>query len=221
MPLRLENVTKTWREPDGSERCVLDLPELRLRSGTQLCLVGTSGSGKTTLLNIIAGIVRPTTGHVYFEGADIAQMTELQRDEFRARNVGYVFQTFNLLQALSARENVAIALSFAGVRQREALQRADELLDRVGLSHRSGARPAQLSVGEQQRVAIARALANRPQVVLADEPTANLDEENGVAILDLLRETTAEEDSVLLLVTHDAQVRARFEDVRELEEIQR
>ncbi|MCB9832598.1 MAG: ABC transporter ATP-binding protein [Planctomycetes bacterium] len=221
MAIKLEDLRMTWREPDGRERHVLDVPLLEVPDASQLCLVGHSGSGKTTLLNVIAGIVRPSAGRVFVGGEEISAMGEAQRDLFRARHVGYVFQTFNLLQGLTAVENVMLAMSFAGVAARPARERAEHLLDRVGLSERRRARPATMSVGEQQRVAIARALANRPMVVLADEPTANLDERNAAETIDLLRETTSEENSILLLVTHDAEVRDRFDDVRELREISR
>ncbi len=219
MPIRLEKLKQSWRDPGGDERLVIDLPLLEVPDASRLCLVGHSGSGKTTLLNIVAGIVRPTAGRVLVGGEDLTAMSEAARDGFRARNIGYVFQTFNLLQGLSALENVMLAMSFAGVAARAARERAEGLLERVGLSHRRDAKPAAMSVGEQQRVAIARALANRPQVVLADEPTANLDEENAAETIELLKETTSEEHSILLLVTHDADVRRRFDDVRELKEL--
>ena len=219
MTIKLSNVIKTWRVPGQPDRTVLNLPTFVAEEGDRICLVGYSGSGKTTLLNIIAGIVMPTEGQVSIGGQEITTMAEPKRDLFRAQNIGYVFQTFNLLQSLSAVENVQLAATFSGMPKNEATNRALELLRRVGLEHRLDAKPSRMSVGEQQRVAIARALVNRPQIVLADEPTANLDQDNGDEVIELLKETTVEEKSILLLVTHDQQVHGHFEDVRQLKEL--
>ncbi len=219
MRIRLQDVKVTFRDTQGHDVPVLDIPDFQVDAGHQVCLVGGSGSGKTTFLNTLAGIVVPTAGRVLFDDTDVARLTEARRDRFRARHVGYVFQTFNLLQGLTALENVALPARFAGVRRAAARARAAELLDRVGLSHRAGARPGTLSVGEQQRVAIARAVINRPTVVLADEPTANLDVDNGDQVLSMLKEAASEAESVLLLVTHEPRVQEHFEDVRELGEL--
>lgn len=219
MAIRLEDVTKIWRDGTGAERRVLDIPRLDLADGDQVCLVGGSGSGKTTLLNVIAGIVAPTSGAVLHDGVDIARMAESKRDKFRAANVGYVFQTFNLIQGLTATENVRVAAGFGPAGGRGSADRAKELLARVGIEERMNALPARLSVGEQQRVAIARAVVNEPRVILADEPTANLDEDNGDAVLALLREVATEQGSILVLVTHETRVREMFEDVRLLAEL--
>ncbi len=219
MSIELSNLRKEWEHPSGVRRTVIDLPRFLAQQGDRICLVGHSGSGKTTLLNIIAGIVRPTAGSVIIGGQDLFALGESQRDFFRAQNIGYVFQTFNLLQSLTAMENVMIAASFAGMGLKEARTQGTELLSRVGLSHQNDTKPAKMSVGEQQRVAIARALINKPQIVLADEPTANLDQENGTEVLELLKETTVEANSILLLVTHDLEVQNRFDDVRILAEI--
>ncbi len=219
MAIELKDVTKTWSVPGQPDRTILDLPSFVVEEGRRLCLVGHSGAGKTTLLNIIAGIVAPTTGEVIVGGQNIAALAESRRDKFRAQNIGYVFQTFNLLQGLSALENVQLAATFSGMPPSSGKSRALELLKRVGLEHRLQAKPSRMSVGEQQRVAIARALVNKPQIVLADEPTANLDRENGGEVLELLKETTIEEHSILLLVTHDLEVQRHFEDVRHLQEI--
>lgn len=221
MGFKLEDVTMTYPEPGGGSRKVLDIPGLEVGDGRQVCLSGHSGSGKTTLLNILAGITLPTTGRVVYDGEDITRLSEHARDRFRARNVGFVFQTFNLLQGLNALENVQVAAGFAGRRGRAVRERAAGLLERMGLQHRAHARPAALSVGEQQRVAMARAVVNHPKVVLADEPTANLDEAGGDAVLEVLREVVSEEAGILLLVTHERRVQERFEEVLPLKELSR
>lgn len=210
MAIHLEDLRVTFRDPRGEEVPVLNIPELTIDDGEQVCLVGGSGSGKTTLLNVLAGITQPTAGKVCYGAVDIAALTEAERDDFRAKHIGYVFQSFNLLQSLSALENVALAGTFGGLSRSESAARARRLLERVDLAHRLHARPGTLSVGEQQRVGIARALINKPNVVLADEPTANLDERRSDEVLALLEEIVAEEDATLVLVTHEARVRDRF-----------
>ncbi|MAB90587.1 MAG: ABC transporter ATP-binding protein [Planctomycetes bacterium] len=228
MDITLEKLTVVFRDRSGAAVPVLDVPSLTIRAGQQVCLVGGSGSGKTTLLNTVAGIVVPTTGQVLFDDAgddkialDVASLSEAGRDHFRAQHVGYVFQTFNLLQGLTALENVSLPAHFAGRKQSEARERARSLLDRVGLSHRLDARPGTMSVGEQQRVAIARAVINEPTVVLADEPTANLDVANGDEVLGLLKDAASESESILMLVTHEPRVQEHFDDVRPLHEVSR
>jgi putative ABC transport system ATP-binding protein len=184
-----------------------------------MVLVGRSGCGKTTLLHIIAGIGRADSGTVKIDGFDLGLMTEAECDHFRAQNIGYVFQTFNLLPGFSALENVLLGMGFAGGRADGP--RARGLIERMGLGHRMRHKPAALSVGEQQRVAVARALANRPRLVLADEPTANVDTGHQQQILDLLRETCGEEKIALVLVTHSPEVSAQFTRVEHLEQFNR
>jgi putative ABC transport system ATP-binding protein len=186
---------------------VIDLPRLELAGGEQVALHGPSGSGKTTLLHLIAGILEADAGEIRIAGEPMTGRSELQRDRLRAASIGYVFQTFNLLQGYTALENVLLPMALAG-RVDEARARA--LLDRVGLAQRLDHRPAQLSVGQQQRVAVARALANRPALVLADEPTGNLDPASGGAVLALIREVCRESESALLLVSHDRDVLGEF-----------
>jgi putative ABC transport system ATP-binding protein len=198
----------------GERRSALRIGNLHVAAGAKLCLVGNSGSGKTTLLNILAGVLVPTAGRVRLGERDLFSSSESERDRFRARNIGCVFQTFNLLQGLSALENLTLAQRFAGVAPALARRRGLELLQRLDLSARSHARPAELSVGEQQRVAIARAVSKRPSLVLADEPTASLDDENASAAIELLLEAC--QDSTLIVVTHDARLQGRFDDVRSL-----
>ena len=217
--LHLQNVKKSFKQPNGDISSVLDVREYRLETGEQAVLVGKSGGGKTTLLHIIAGITKPDTGTVNLGGIDIAKYSESGRDRIRARKLGYVFQTFNLLPAFSALENVTLGMTF-GTGKRD-VARAKQLIDRVGLRHRMHSKPSTMSVGEQQRVAVARALANRPSLLLADEPTANVDPKNQQEIINLIKETCAEENIAMVLVTHSLEVSEQFSRVDKLEEINR
>ena len=198
---------------------ILDIASFRVAAGEQMVLIGRSGSGKSTLLYVIAGITSADAGKIVIDGIDVGRLSEVARDRFRADKIGYVFQTFNLLPAYSALENVLLGMTFS--RGRADPARAKNLLDRVGLSHRMSHKPAQLSVGEQQRVAVARALANKPKLVLADEPTANVDAGHQQQIVDVIRQTCAEEDVALVLVTHTAEVAEQFDRVDHLEEFNR
>jgi putative ABC transport system ATP-binding protein len=219
MSLDLNNVLKTYREPDGNVLTVLDIERFQIAPAEQVVLVGASGGGKTSLLNIISGISVPDRGSVTVDGLEITRLPEAARDRFRAERIGFVFQTFNLLPAFSALENVLLGMSFSG--KRADAKRATQLLERVGLGQRMTHRPPQLSVGEQQRVAVARALANQPSLLLADEPTANVDVKNQNLILDLIREACAESKVALLMVTHSPEVAARFPRVDRLENFNR
>jgi putative ABC transport system ATP-binding protein len=183
--LELRNVKKSYREPDGGRLPILDIRSYDVAGGEQLALVGKSGCGKTTLLHTIAGITRADEGEIRIDGIDIAVLSEPGVDKVRAAKVGYVFQTFNLLPGFTALENVLLGMTFA--RGRKDASRASNLLQRVGLGHRATHKPGALSVGEQQRVAVARALANKPSLLLADEPTANIDPRNQKKIVDLIR----------------------------------
>jgi putative ABC transport system ATP-binding protein len=219
MSLVLKDVRKAYREPDGRLLPILNIPEFRVETGEQVVLVGASGGGKTTLLNVIAGITSPDSGTVTIDGIEITRLHEVGRDRFRAQKIGFVFQTFNLLPAFSALENVLLGMSFSGkVVDR---RRAAELLDKVGLSKRLTHRPPQMSVGEQQRVAVARALANKPSLLLADEPTANVDVANQQTILDLIRTACQENNVSLLLVTHATEVANQFSRIVKLGDVNR
>ena len=187
MSLLLENISKSYREPDGGSLPVLEIERFEMSRGEQMALVGASGGGKTTLLNVISGITSADSGRVIIDDTLVSEMPEPIRDRFRAERIGFVYQTFNLLPAFTALENVLLGMSFS--RGRVDRHRALELLESVGLSHRLNHRPGQLSVGEQQRVAVARALSNRPSLLLADEPTANVDLANQQTILELIRQT--------------------------------
>lgn len=213
--LHLKDLRKSFVEPNGDVLPILDVREFHLGAGEQAVLMGRSGSGKTTLLHVIAGISRPDSGVVQIDGVDITRLPEAGRDRFRADKLGYVFQTFNLLQGFSALENVMLGMAFANGRADQG--RARSLLDRVGLGHRLSHKPAMLSVGEQQRVAVARALANKPKLLLADEPTANVDAGHQQQIIDLVRSTCREEGVALLLVTHTPEVARQFDRVEQLE----
>ncbi len=215
--LLLEGVKKSYTEPNGHVLPVLDIRRFQVAPREQMVLVGRSGCGKTTLLHVIAGISRADEGVIQLDGVNISRFSEAGRDRVRAAKIGYVFQTFNLLPGFSALENVLLGMTFA--RGRRDPNRARQLLDRVGLSHRMTHKPRALSVGEQQRVAVARALANRPSLLLADEPTANVDPANQQNIIDLIRSTCEEEQVSLVLVTHSTEVAAQFERVDRLDDI--
>jgi putative ABC transport system ATP-binding protein len=217
--LHLNNVKKAFRNPDGSQLPIIDIAEFHVAPGEQMVLAGRSGSGKTTLLHLIAGISRPDSGSVKVDTFDLTLLPEAECDRFRAGRIGYVFQTFNLLPGFSALENVLLGMRFAHGRP-DAI-RARRLIERVGLGHRLHHKPTMLSVGEQQRVAVARALANKPKLLLADEPTANVDTGHQQQVLELLREACDEEKVALILVTHTPEVAAQFDRIEQLEEINR
>ena len=191
---------------------VLRRIDLEVPSEAFVSIVGPSGSGKTTLLGLLAGLDEPSAGSVRLDGQDIFALTEDGRAEFRARNVGFVFQTFHLLPTLTALENVLVPLELRGERG-GARERAEGLLARVGLRERMHHYPAQLSGGEQQRVALARAFANRPKILFADEPTGNLDRETGRAIVEMLEELNRDARTTLVLVTHDPALAERADRV--------
>jgi ABC-type lipoprotein export system ATPase subunit len=213
MSILLENVRKTYRTPEGGVSDVIRLKRFEVPKGAQRVITGRSGSGKTTLMNLIGGIVTPDEGRVEIAGTDISHLSEAARDRFRARTIGFVFQTFNLLQGYTALENVLLGMLFAGKVDRA---RAESLLDRVGLKDRMRYQPAEMSVGQQQRVSIARAVANHPSVLLADEPTGNLDPATGATIIQLLKDICGETAATLLIVTHQPQVMQAFTDVVDL-----
>src|ERR1700678_562605 len=214
--LQLSGLKKSFPVPDGGSRAIIDVPGFSLGAGEQVALRGESGSGKTTFLNLIAGILAPDEGSILVAGSDMAVLSESRRDRLRASSIGYIFQTFNLLQGYSCLENVLLGMTFGA---RADKGQAQALLDRVGLSHRLNHYPRQLSSGQQQRVAVARALAKRPKLVLADEPTGNLDHRNARDALKLVRETCLENGAALLLVSHDPEVLGAFQDIRDFAEL--
>ena len=215
--LKLENIKKSFVQPDKQRVPILDIPNFEIATGEQVVLIGPSGCGKTTLLHTIAGITKPDSGKVSLDQIELTRFSESVRDRIRADKLGYVFQTFNLLAGFSAYENVLLGMTFAS--KKKSPQRAKRLLEQVELSHRMGNKPHQLSVGEQQRVAVARALANRPSLLLADEPTANVDPGNQQQIVDLIKKSCREENIALLMVTHSMEVANQFDRVDRLDEL--
>jgi len=214
--LEIAQLKKSFRAPDGSLHAVIDVPRFSLDARAQVALIGASGLGKTTFLHLIAGILKPDAGSIQLDGQDLTRLGEPERDRTRALTLGYIFQTFNLLPAFTCLENVLLGMSFGPGTDRAY---ASKLLHRVGLGDRLQHKPRQLSTGQQQRVAVARALANRPKLVLADEPTGNLDPGNARVALKLIRETCAENGAALLLVSHDRDALAGFERVVSLADI--
>ncbi|MEA3410995.1 MAG: ABC transporter ATP-binding protein [Pseudomonadota bacterium] len=208
--IRVRDLHRAYREGDRS-RVVLDGINLDVPQGEIVGLLGRSGSGKSTLLNLLAGIDRADQGEVWIAGIDLQGGSERRRTLFRRTHIGFVYQFFNLIPTLTAADNIRLPLELNGAGTREAQVRVYRLLESVGLEDRGGAFPDDLSGGEQQRVAVARALAHRPPVVLADEPTGNLDAETGKSVMDLLARMVVEHGTTLILVTHSAAV-AGFAD---------
>jgi putative ABC transport system ATP-binding protein len=207
-----ENVRKLYKLGD-EEVWALNGVSLEIRRGEFLSIMGPSGSGKSTLFNQIGALDRPTEGRVMFQGQSVFDLTEAQQAWFRCHKIGYIFQTFNLIPVMSALQNVALPVVLGGGDEQQANARAREILERVGLGHRLDHKPFELSGGQQQRVAVARALANRPEVVLADEPTGNLDTKTGNEIVALLRELNREDGVTIVSSTHDPKMLASSERV--------
>ena len=206
--LRLEAVSKTYQRPGGAEVRALDGVNLTLDPGEFVSIVGPSGSGKSTLLFTMGGLMHPTSGDVIFAETMLYDLYPAQRGELRLKQIGFVFQSFNLIPYLTALENVALPARLVGKGAAASLEAARDLLDRVGLAARCDHRPAELSVGERQRVAIARALVNAPKLLLADEPTGNLDAANADEVMSILTSLNASGLTVVI-VTHDAAIAAR------------
>ena len=224
MAVTLSQLRKQYVGPDGSVVPVIEIEHFHLADGEQLALVGTSGSGKTTLLHMIAGILAPDSGKIVFDATsngrvDLTTLGEADRDVFRGRNIGYIFQTHHLLPGFTALENVLLGMSFTGRKHDPSW--ATHLLNEVGLSQRLHYKPEKLSVGQQQRVAVARALANRPKLVLADEPTGALDAANAQQVLDLIRKLCTEVSAALLLVSHDVNLTSQLPKSVSLAELNR
>jgi putative ABC transport system ATP-binding protein len=205
--LILESVSRSFGAGEH-RRCVLDRVSVSIAAATETVILGRSGCGKSTLLNLISGIDQPDSGRVIFAGEDLSALREPQRTLFRRRRVGFVYQFFNLLPTLDVEENVRLVLSLDGVGAAEARRRSQAMLQRVGLGDRLHASVDALSGGEQQRVALARALVHEPALLLADEPTGNLDEITAAQIAPLLRELAREHGATVLLATHDRQLAA-------------
>jgi putative ABC transport system ATP-binding protein len=200
--IRAEEVSKLYHV-GGEEVWALWEVSLDIFRGEFLSIMGPSGSGKSTFFNQIGALDRPTHGRVFFEGQSVFDLSESKQAWFRCNKIGYIFQTFNLIPVMSALQNVTLPMVFQGTGKREAERRGVDILDRVGLGHRLHHKPFELSGGQQQRVAVARALANTPTVILADEPTGNLDTKTGREIIELLRELQQREGVTVISATHD------------------
>jgi putative ABC transport system ATP-binding protein len=208
--IQLDHVSRHYSMGGTSVRAVDDL-SLSVGQNEFLALLGSSGSGKSTLLNLIGGLDRPTSGSIVTDGQDIAALSSLELARYRRDSIGMIFQSFNLLPRMTLEENIELPLRLAEIDRAERPARVREALERVRLTHRMGHRPTELSGGEQQRVAIARALVNRPKILLADEPTGNLDSTTGEAILDLLREQS-QLGMTIVMVTHERSLAEKFAD---------
>jgi len=209
--IQLDRVSRHYTMGETSVRAVNEL-SLSVPHNEFLALLGSSGSGKSTLLNLIAGLDRPTSGAIFAHGQNIASLSPLDLARYRRNTIGMVFQSFNLLPRMTLEENVELPLRLAEIDRAERPARVREALERVRLTHRLGHRPTELSGGEQQRVAIARALVNRPKILLADEPTGNLDSATGEAILTLLRELRSQLGMTIVMVTHERPLAEAFAD---------
>ena len=200
--VQLRSVKRHYRAPGGGRLLALDLRELRLGRGERLAILGPNGAGKTTLLHLVAGLLRPDEGRVMVGGQDLSGLREPALDRFRARTIGYLLQGDQLIDGLTAQENIMAALLFAGKSRRQQRDMAQVLLARFGLQHRASHLPAALSGGERQRVALARALANDPPLILADEPTARLDTESASQLVQMLNDLCLKDGRTLMMVTH-------------------
>jgi len=224
--LHLEGVTKDYMLGKTVVNALRGL-DLAIETGEIIAIMGPSGSGKSTLMHVLGALDKPTAGTASLEGHDLHKLSENDLVTLRGKKVGFVFQTFNLIQTLTAQQNVELPMIFLGVKRRERAERARSLLEKVGLGERIRHRPNELSGGERQRVAIARALANNPEILLADEPTGNLDSETGATILGLLKRLCEDERKTMILITHDPDAAAiadrivRLRDGRVIEEVRR
>ena len=205
--LRAEGLTKTY--PDGEVQALRGV-SLNVEQNEAIAIMGPSGCGKSTLLNLLGGLDRPTEGEIYFRGTPLSR---IDRDQYRAREIGFVFQSFHVLSTLSAVENVQVPMFETTLGRRQRVERAEALIEQVGLAHRRNHRPMQLSVGERQRVAIARALANEPSLLLADEPTGNLDSRSQNEVLQLLDDLRQRQGLTLIIITHSPEVAAAAQRV--------
>ena len=215
--VKTEDVVKEYQMGDNVLRA-LDGINIEIERGEYISLMGPSGSGKSTLFNMIGALDRPTEGHVFIDGQDMSQLSQSQIAWFRCHRVGYIFQSYNLLHVMTALENVTLPMIFAGLSASQRDEKGAELLEKVGLGDRIDHRPDELSGGQRQRVAIARALANDPSIILADEPTANLDTITGREIIDLIKQLNTEDKVTVISATHDLKmldVSDRIVDIRD------
>lgn len=206
MILETQNLTKTYRFGSSTITAIKNV-NLEIENGNFVSIVGPSGSGKTTLLNLIGLLSYPTSGKIFFKGEATSQLSEGERRRFRLSNIGFVFQTFNLIPTLTAQENVELPMALTGVKPDTQRERAKVLLQSVGLTHRTRHKPKQLSAGEMQRVAIVRALVNNPSLILADEPTGELDTQTGLNIIDMLLNLCKAQGKTIVMATHDEKIK--------------
>ena len=215
--IKINDLVKIFKD-SAQEVCAVDHITLDISAGEFTAIVGPSGSGKTTLLNLIGGLDAPTSGSLYVDGKDISLLKEREMTAFRLHHIGFVFQAYNLIPVLTAKENVAFVMELQGRKKEEIDKRAIELLEAVGLGDRMDSRPAKLSGGQQQRVAVARALASKPKFVLADEPTANLDSKSAENLLDIMERLNKQEGVTFVFSTHDPRIVAKARRIITLED---
>ena len=207
-------------DDNGTKLNILRLPKLTINDGELVAFIGSSGCGKTTLFNLISGLTLPTKGNVIVEDVDITTLNEAERDLFRANHIGYIFQDFNLFPEFTVLQNIVLAMSFSKrYSKKETNKIAFEMLDKVGIKDKANQKVKTLSGGEKQRVAIARSIVNKPNIILADEPTGNLDYKNGVKIMELIKQIAKEEKATLLVITHNNSQLEMFDRVVNVEEI--
>jgi putative ABC transport system ATP-binding protein len=215
--IEIKNLTKVFKD-SAQEVCAVNQVTLDICEGEFTAIVGPSGSGKTTLLNLIGGLDAPTSGSIHVGGKDIALLKEKEMTAFRLHHIGFVFQAYNLIPVLTAKENVAFVMELQGRKRDEIERRTTELLEAVGLGDRMNSRPAKLSGGQQQRVAVARALASKPQFILADEPTANLDSKSAENLLEIMEKLNKQEGITFVFSTHDPRIVAKARRIITLED---
>ncbi len=203
--IETEHLSRTYQETKVPVRALNDVT-MNIEQGDFAAIIGPSGSGKSTLLNMLGGLDRPDGGNVHVNGSDLAKLSDSQLIDFRLHNIGFVFQSYNLIPVFTARENVEFIMRLQGLPEKECRRRSDELLTTVGLGDRMNNRPSELSGGQQQRVAVARALASKPRYILADEPTANLDSVSTGQLMDLMAEMNRKEKVTFIFATHDQRV---------------
>jgi putative ABC transport system ATP-binding protein len=215
--IEIKDLTKIYRE-NGNEVVAVNGVNLNFEQGEFTSVVGPSGSGKTTLLNMVGGIDHPTSGNIFIDNTDVTALHGSKLIDFRMHNIGFVFQSYNLIPVLTARENIEFIMFLQGKSTKEREKRSSELLNAVGLGDRGNSRPSKLSGGQQQRVAVARALASKPKFILADEPTANLDSKSAENLLGIMEKLNREENITFIFSTHDARVMSKARRIVTLED---
>ena len=215
--IETKNLCKIFKDSAQEVQAVNNVT-LSVSAGEFMAIVGPSGSGKTTLLNLIGGLDTPTSGNIYIDGKDISSFPEKEMISFRLHHIGFIFQAYNLIPVLTAKENVAFVMELQGRDKNEIKKRTEELLEAVGLSDRMDSRPSKLSGGQQQRVAVARALASKPKFVLADEPTANLDSKSAENLLEIMERLNEQENVTFIFSTHDPRIMAKAKRIVTLED---